>query len=261
MAHALPVSKLAGLFIKTLSKPLSKRIKHDFSRYQATQRLLVEIGQLSHKTTSYMTIWSAGHRVRSITPLEEAKAMSIGAEFVGESFVLAVSMGVVLYEYNRGNEQKRQDQMAKSAQIKAEQETLRAKFHTLDVRMKALEAVVKTSWRYKEPSGKDIVPIDDNIDDLEEQKIGKQQDTESSSDSNNGLVVVVRQTETIAEANAANDVEKGEKEIEKSSWWARWWSREKEKEEEDQQQQEQRMDPSPSNSCINENPEEQVPKE
>lgn len=42
---ALPIGKLLSLFIKTLSKPISKRVKQDFSRFESTQRFLVWTGQ------------------------------------------------------------------------------------------------------------------------------------------------------------------------------------------------------------------------
>mmetsp|Transcript_8789 Transcript_8789/g.26308 ORF Transcript_8789/g.26308 Transcript_8789/m.26308 type:complete len:112 (+) Transcript_8789:103-438(+) len=73
MAAALPVTKLAGLLVKTLAKPLAKRIKHDFSRFPVTQTLLIRVGQTTHALTSRLTIWSAGYKVRSITPLEQEK--------------------------------------------------------------------------------------------------------------------------------------------------------------------------------------------
>ena len=87
--------------VKTLAKPLSKRIKHDFSRYEFTKNILIGIGQTNHRITSRMQIWSAGYRVRSIKPLEDDVAMKDGAEFVGEAFIFGVSVTLLLVEYNR----------------------------------------------------------------------------------------------------------------------------------------------------------------
>jgi Optic atrophy 3 protein (OPA3) len=47
------VTKIASLFVKTLAKPISNRIRHEFSQYEVTQRLLVRIGQLNHSLTRY----------------------------------------------------------------------------------------------------------------------------------------------------------------------------------------------------------------
>lgn len=181
--------KLAGLFIKTLSKPLSKRIKHEFSRYEFTQGILVSIGQTSHSITSTMTIWSAGYRVRSINPLERDKALSDGSEIVGESFILAVSVGWMLWEYNRGNEKTRVKEEKQRAVAKHEREALQAKLHTLDVRVKALEVVVKTNSqsllsigpRYVEPPSAEIVPIEDEHSDASVSTVERERVVEESS--------------------------------------------------------------------------------
>ncbi|EEC45364.1 predicted protein, partial [Phaeodactylum tricornutum CCAP 1055/1] len=139
------LTKIAGLLVKTLAKPLSKRIKHEFSRYPVTQRLLINIGQTSHQFSSRMTIWSAGYKVRSITPLEEEKAMKEGAELVGETFILSVSVGWLLWEYNRSKEKENDKESKRRAASKAERDSLQAKLHALDARLKALEVVVKAN--------------------------------------------------------------------------------------------------------------------
>jgi hypothetical protein len=165
------LAKLAGLLIKTLSKPVSKRIKHEFSRYELTQRMLIGIGQTSHSITSRLTIWSAGYRVRSITPLEKDKAMSAGAELVGESFIVMVSGGWIVWEYNRGKEKDRAKEEKVQAKAKKDRDDLQAKLRALDARLKALEIVVQTNSRsilnmgekYVPPPSKDIVPIDTEL--------------------------------------------------------------------------------------------------
>ena len=131
--------------MKTLAKPLSKRIKHDFSRYAITQRLLVGVGQTSHQITSRMTMWSSGYRVRSITPLADDKAMKTGAEFVGESFILLVSGGIIVWEYNRSNNEKKAKDIASKAKIKQEKQELNDKINDLETRLHQLEATVSLS--------------------------------------------------------------------------------------------------------------------
>jgi hypothetical protein len=181
------LAKLAGLLIKTLSKPVSKRIKHEFSRYEITQRMLIGIGQTSHSITSRLTIWSAGYRVRSITPLENAKALSAGAELVGESFIVAVSGGWIVWEYNRGKEKERAKEEKVQANAKKARDDLQAKLNSLDVRLKALETVVKTNSRsilnmgekYVPPPSKDIVPIDPELSSNDETKASTESDAQT----------------------------------------------------------------------------------
>jgi hypothetical protein len=69
--HSL--AKLAGLLIKTLSKPVAKRIKSQMIKYDVTRDGLIWVGQSTHVLTTRMTIWSSGYKVRSINPLEEGE--------------------------------------------------------------------------------------------------------------------------------------------------------------------------------------------
>lgn len=120
-----------------------------------------------HTLTSRMTIWSAGYKVRSITPLEDEKAMTEGADFLGESIVFLISAGVVVSEYNRSKEKERRIEEEKEREQQEANDALQAKLNALDVRLNALEKVVKANSRsilnfgerYVEPEG--TVPIDD----------------------------------------------------------------------------------------------------
>ena len=133
------------MLIKTLSKPLSKRIKHEFSRTEVTQKLLIFIGQTSHQVTSRMTIWSAGYKVRKISPLEEEKALKQGAEFVGESVVFLVSGGWILYEYNQSVMKNNAKDEIRRKQAKSERQALQAQLTQLEERIIYLEAAVKAA--------------------------------------------------------------------------------------------------------------------
>jgi optic atrophy 3 protein len=189
------LAKLGGLLVKTLAKPLSKRIKHEFSRYPFTQNILISVGQGTHQLTSRLTIWSAGYKVRSIKPLEEEQALKQGAEFVGESFILTVSIGVLLYEYNSQSVKAKDKEEKAKAKAKAERDELQAKLHALDVRLKALEDVVKensnsllnlTGKKYKEPDKSELVPIDDDPQPTDSIDTTTSEDSEISSASTKG---------------------------------------------------------------------------
>jgi len=236
MAAALPVTKLAGLFVKTLAKPLSKRIKHDFARFDTTKSLLISIGQINHTVTSYMTIWSSGYKVKSIKSIDADKAMKDGAEFVGEGFVLAVSMSIVIFEYNRSAQKLIEKNEMKRERIKATQAVLQAKLNTLDIRIKAVENLIKEQQylddkgllgrvatvtvskkpKYVEPPKEQLVPIiDDPID-----------------DHNEGVTVAVstteKETNETAENRIKNTITADSNSIESlepssvSSWWKFW---------------------------------------
>lgn len=163
------MTKLAGLVIKTLAKPLSKRIKHEFSRSEFSRGVLIGFGQSMHRMQSRLTIWSQGYKVLSIKELDDEKALVYGAEFVGETFLLIVSGGLVLYEYNNSNEKARIKEEKHRAETKAAQDELQAKLKAIDVRLKALEVVVKSNshsilslgqQRYVPPDERELVPLE-----------------------------------------------------------------------------------------------------
>ncbi|CAB9500738.1 atrophy 3 protein homolog [Seminavis robusta] len=174
VAQALPLAKIGTLFIKTLAKPVSKRIKKDFSRFEQTRRMLVGIGQLSNQVTSRMAIWSEGYTVRKINPLSDDKALTTGADLVGETFVLSVSVGTVIWEYNRSAEKARLKEEKLRATAKAERDALQANFLALDERLKALEEVVQYNSqsilnvggkRLPQPRNTVLIRISDEDDD------------------------------------------------------------------------------------------------
>jgi optic atrophy 3 protein len=152
--------------VKTLAKPVSNRIKKEFSRLEFTQNILVSVGQGAHNFTNRLSIWSSGYKVRSIPPLERNIALQNGAEVVGETFVFGVSFALLIYEVNRS---KAADER-KNAIATEERHALQAKLNTLDIRLVALEEVVASNSRsilaiggerYQPPDKAKLVPIDD----------------------------------------------------------------------------------------------------
>jgi optic atrophy 3 protein len=185
------------LLVKTLAKPVSKRIKHDFSRNIYTKQILISIGQATHSITSRMTIWSAGYTVRSITPLEVEAALTRGADFVGEAFVLMVSGSMVVWEYNRSATKDRLKEEARRAEARAERNALQVNFKALDARLKAVEEVVQYNSRsifnvsgkhYVEPEQRklELVPISEEEKEIAQRQQERQEQQEQpQTDSNN----------------------------------------------------------------------------
>jgi len=132
------IAKLASLLIKTLAKPMSKKIKVECSNYIITQNALVNIGQTTNAVTARMKIWSEGYAVRSIKPLEREAAVTQGAEFVGEAFIFLVAGGIVLWEYNK----KAEEDTAKKNKATEERRCLDERICALE---KSLETIIERS--------------------------------------------------------------------------------------------------------------------
>ncbi|KAL7494318.1 hypothetical protein ACHAWT_003047 [Skeletonema menzelii] len=190
---ALPLAKLAGLLIKTISKPVAKQIKHSAIRYETSRSALIAVGQASHKITTRMTIWSSGYKVRSISKLEDEAALSRGADLLSEAIVFSVAAGVTTYEYLRSSESSKKKEEAQLQKIRDDAAKLQSKLNSLDKRLVALEEYAKANRssisllvggkEYVEP--KAVVPIDDregddNFSILKPINEIQQQDGESS---------------------------------------------------------------------------------
>lgn len=146
MVAALPVAKLASLLVKTLAKPMSKRVKTSFIKSEIGKSVLISIGQLTHSLTTRMTIWSAGFKVRSIQPLENEAALVQGSEFIGEAFIFTVAGGIVVYEYNKSKEKETAKEEKLAADMMKQEEklnTLQEKFDVISKQLTSLDEIMK----------------------------------------------------------------------------------------------------------------------
>mmetsp|Transcript_22869 Transcript_22869/g.33453 ORF Transcript_22869/g.33453 Transcript_22869/m.33453 type:complete len:252 (-) Transcript_22869:203-958(-) len=234
MAAALPITKLGGLLIKTLAKPMAKRIKHEFSRFPSTQKALISIGQTAHQMTSRLTIWSAGYKVRNINPLEPEKALSKGADILGESFVFAVGGGVVVYDYTTSQAKSKAKEQKNLEKIHVESRALQEKLHALDARLKALEKVVKANnkalftfrgEKYVEPE-EVKVSFDDDDDMVEvgggdKHKGEKGEKKQQGRTRNEVLQPNVDQSEDalVQSCSSAHEEQHAQLERTKTGWW------------------------------------------
>jgi len=187
-----------SLFIKTLAKPMAKQVKHQAIKIPITRSALIWVGQTSHGITTRMTIWSSGYKVRSITKIEDEKALSRGADLLSESFIFSVSVGILMYEYNRSSIKEEKKEAAKLQKIRDDASKLQAKLDSLDKRLVSLEEFAKANRRsilgigvnaeYIEPSKDEVVPIND--DDTEEvNKKAESTASQRNKDSDNAVKI------------------------------------------------------------------------
>jgi optic atrophy 3 protein len=218
--------------VKTLAKPVSKRIKVEFSRSEPTRRMLIAIGQTTNSITSRMTIWSEGYTVRHIRPLEESVALNNGADFVGESFILLVSCGTVIWEYNRTSDKARIKDEQLRAAAKAERDALQANFVALDTRLKALEDVVQynsqsilniSGKRYKEPANKtELVRISQDQDQQEGEVKPLEPEKRSWRGKKNDNPPIQQPTGDTPTMNSEEETTEEKHSSTPRSWWKFW---------------------------------------
>ena len=106
-----------------------------------TQNALVHVGQMTHTITSRLTIMSEGYKVRSIKPLERDDAIKKGADFIGESFVFSVAVGVVVVDNVMKKNSDEKKSIKQKEKIQKEKDELDNQLNSLDARLKALEKI------------------------------------------------------------------------------------------------------------------------
>ncbi len=133
------LTKLASLAIKTLSKPMSKQVKHYFTKSPIGQQFLTVLGQTTHNVTTRLTIWSAGYRVKKIQALEPEKALSQGAELVGEAFVFGVAGSLVVWEYDKSKQKEAKKDLGVQNQIVDVRNSLDGRLNEFEKQLDRLE--------------------------------------------------------------------------------------------------------------------------
>ncbi|RZF42844.1 hypothetical protein LSTR_LSTR003668 [Laodelphax striatellus] len=101
--HAFPVAKLGALLLKQISKPIANFLKerakqHPFFRTY----LLMPPAQFYNWCEVKMKMWvlNLGKPVQ-VPPLNEAMAIDLGANVLGEGIVFIMAAGIVGFEYSR----------------------------------------------------------------------------------------------------------------------------------------------------------------
>ena len=72
---ALPLVKLGLLGLKVILKPFSTRIKNEAKTNPSFRSVCHSVGQGFNSVTARMNVWTLGHRLKNVKPLEEGDGM------------------------------------------------------------------------------------------------------------------------------------------------------------------------------------------
>jgi Optic atrophy 3 protein (OPA3) len=183
-----------------------------------------------------MEIWSAGYKIRTISPITEEKALKEGSEFVGEFFVLSVSITLLVLEYNRSANKDAEKAEMQRVEAAAERKELQRKLRALDLRLQALERTVESNSQsmfavlhggaqYKPPPKAKLVKIvdddidfsddDDNEEEQKVEKIAELKEIPVPNDSSTSAPITTRSTSTTEGVQAMEQNQR-------RSWWWPW---------------------------------------
>ncbi|OUM54112.1 hypothetical protein BVG19_g3462 [[Candida] boidinii] len=93
--------KLGTLLIRQASRPIANVLKSEAKKYNAFKHGCVRIAQSLHFFDSKLRARLIGQKNVKVRPLNEAKAVEDGAEFMAQTFIFGVAGSLIIYETYR----------------------------------------------------------------------------------------------------------------------------------------------------------------
>ncbi|CAI9262052.1 unnamed protein product [Lactuca saligna] len=132
----LPFAKLGTLALKTICKPIAKRIKKEAGRHPQFRHAIINFAQANHRFRTKLQRHIYGHAIdAAIRPLNEEKAVQAAADLLGELFVFTVAGTAVILEVQRSSK----SEARKEALRRQELETLRQRDEDLAKQIEMLK--------------------------------------------------------------------------------------------------------------------------
>eukprot|EP01138_Halocafeteria_seosinensis_P006619 gb/GECG01006767.1/.p1 GENE.gb/GECG01006767.1/~~gb/GECG01006767.1/.p1 ORF type:complete len:244 (+),score=39.80 gb/GECG01006767.1/:1-732(+) len=128
----LPLFKLGSLLVKTVAKPVAKQIKEYAQEHPRFRGLCIRLGRAIHYTTTHLEVNLRQGRIIKLKELPETKAISTGADFLGESFVFSVGAVMVFVEYRRQRKEKAVEAEEKARKAETEHKIISMRFEAIE---------------------------------------------------------------------------------------------------------------------------------
>jgi len=130
---AFPIAKLGVLLIKQISKPLAKRISKNAQNIKVFREyVVIPIGQKFHYLEVKLKMASLDLRLRGkvtkVPRLSKKDALDHGSTILSEMLILCTAIGVLVYEYRKGQEEKLEEENQK----REDREALKNKLFELE---------------------------------------------------------------------------------------------------------------------------------
>ncbi|KAJ2499649.1 hypothetical protein GGI11_007940 [Coemansia sp. RSA 2049] len=97
--------KIASLLFRTLSKPVANALKQQAKSHDVFRSLCINVAQLAHRTEMTWKMNILGYKKEKIRPLNDARAIDAGANFLGEAFIFGVALSLIFAEQMRSRNQ------------------------------------------------------------------------------------------------------------------------------------------------------------
>ncbi|KAJ1836558.1 hypothetical protein LPJ63_000200 [Coemansia sp. RSA 2711] len=104
--------KIASLVFRTLSKPVANALKQQAKSHDVFRSLCINVAQVAHRTEMNWKMRVLGYKKEKIRPLNDARAIDAGANFLGEAFIFSVAVSLIFAEQIRSRSQARRQRDA-----------------------------------------------------------------------------------------------------------------------------------------------------
>ena len=103
----MPLIKIGYLFVRTVAKPISALIKGHAKDHPYFRQACVKVAQMYHRIDVRMRrklAAKAGEDISAlIRPLDEQKAVELGANFIGEALIFGVAGTILIADQARSH--------------------------------------------------------------------------------------------------------------------------------------------------------------
>ena len=130
---AFPIAKLGVLLVKQISKPLAKRFANRAKKHRLFRDwVCIPIGQTFHYWETRVKLASLDRvlkrKVVKVPKLSEKDAIEQGSTILSEVLILFTAIGILVYEYKKSRDEKKEEEGIKTA----ERELLKTKLFDLE---------------------------------------------------------------------------------------------------------------------------------
>ncbi|KAI8802796.1 optic atrophy 3 protein-domain-containing protein [Cladochytrium replicatum] len=91
--------KLGSLLLRTLAKPLATSIKNQAKQHPSFKKFCIDVAQTYHRAETNMKMRFLDYKVEgNVRPLNDVRAVELGANFLSEALVFGVAVITVVGE-------------------------------------------------------------------------------------------------------------------------------------------------------------------
>ncbi|CAG8527543.1 3896_t:CDS:2 [Funneliformis mosseae] len=87
----MSATKLGILLVRTLAKPIANSIKNYSKRHATFRQMCINVAQATHRFEIKLKMNLLSQKSEKIRPLNDAKAVEMGANFLGEAVIFGVA--------------------------------------------------------------------------------------------------------------------------------------------------------------------------